>query len=94
MNLLPTFSLRTLSLISSVVIFKIASIKEKSGWITDAIKKYSGSILNANTDKFRDYLKILSAVAPKVKKEEPTTQNNNNQNNNQNNATNNEQNNK
>ena len=70
------------------------SIKEKSGWITDAIKKYSGSILNANTDKFRDYLKILSAVAPKVKKEEPTTQNNNNQNNNQNNTTNNEQNNK
>ena len=46
------------------------SIKEKTRWISEAVKKYAGSILNANRDKYRDYLKILTHLAPKVKTEE------------------------
>ena len=57
------------------------SIKEKSNWMKDAIKQFSGSILNACRDRNADYLKVLSSLAPKtpakpVKPEVQNTDNN------------------
>ena len=46
------------------------SIKEKTRWISEAVKKYAGSILNASRDKYRDCLKILTSLAPKEIKDE------------------------
>ena len=58
-------------------------IATKAKWVAESTKKFSGSILNANRDRYGDYLKILTSLAPKVKKEQPVNEQNKEQEQNQ-----------
>lgn len=63
-----------------------ANVGDKGKWISEAVKMYSGSILNAIRDRNYDYFKVLSSLAPAAPVK-PAENNNgkNNNNNNQNN---------
>lgn len=41
-----------------------ANVGDKGKWISEAVKMYSGSILNAIRDRNYDYFKVLSSLAP------------------------------
>ena len=63
------------------------NIKEKANWLREAIKIYSGSVLNAMRDRAQDYKNALSKLVPTNATAKPaannnnqTQQNNNNQN--------------
>lgn len=59
-----------------------ANVGDKGKWISEAVKMYSGSILNAIRDRNYDYFKVLSSLAPaapvKPAENKPNTTNQNN----------------
>ena len=42
------------------------NMKEKTAWMSEAVKYFSGSVLNAVRDRNADYLKVLSSLVPKT----------------------------
>lgn len=59
------------------------SMKEKAGWMSEAIRYYTGSVLNAVRDRNVDYLKVLSSLVPKTPAKPVTVSEPNNSNNQQ-----------
>lgn len=59
------------------------NVGDKSKWVSEAVKYFSGSILNAIRDRNNDYFKVLSSLAPKtpVKPDNDSADNSNPQNN-------------
>lgn len=57
------------------------NISEKVKWIAEAVRYFTGSVLNAVRDRNNDYLKALSSLLPKTPKTpvEPKSQNTDNQ---------------